>query len=72
MITTVHPSYFIENSYSNHTQEIKDSLVFVKVRDVCKTPSDLVGFLEKLFVDIKSEKKIKDFSIAKEIKGQAS
>lgn len=72
MITTVHPSYFIENSYSNHIQEIKDSLVFVKVRDVCKTPSDLVVFLEKMFADIKSEKKIKNFSISQEIKAGES
>ena len=38
------------------------------MRDVCKTPSDIVVLLEKLFADIKSEKKIKDFSISKEIK----
>ena len=72
MITTVHPSYVIENSYSNHAQEIKDFLVFVKVRDVCKTPSDIVVLLEKLFADIKSEKKIKDFSISKVIKAGES
>lgn len=68
MITTIHPTYFIENDNNIHAPEVDDALVFIKIREICKTPSDLVDFLEKLFTDIKNEKKIKDFSISKVIK----
>ena len=67
MITTKHPSYFIENDNSSCPPEITDSMVFIKLRDVCKDASELVTLLEGLFSDIKSEQRIKDFAISKQL-----
>lgn len=72
MITTVHPNYFIKAN-DMHIEEkfpenFSDSLIFLKIRDVCKTPSDVVSLIEKLFVDISKHKEIKDFTITKEIR----
>lgn len=68
MITTVHPSHFIKANNEQIEGKFSDSLIFLKIRDVCKTPSDVVSLIEKLFVDISKHKKIKDFTITKEIR----
>lgn len=67
LITTVHPRYFIEADNQHHPKEIRESMVFLKIRDICKTPSDVVDLMEKVFADIKSKKKIRDFAIAHEL-----
>jgi hypothetical protein len=38
----------------------------LKIRDICKSPADVVSLLEKVFNDIKQKHAIKDFAIAKE------
>ena len=68
LITTAHPRYFIEGSNQLHPKDIRDSMVFLKIRDICKTPGDVVDLLEKIFTDIKSRKKIRDFAIAHELR----
>lgn len=65
MITTLHPSYFINDT--NNTP--KDKFIFLKIKDICKQPQDVISLLEKLFNDIKKKKEIRDFQIAKEMKG---
>lgn len=65
LITTTHPSYFINNTYDTK-EELSDSLVFLKIKGICKTPADVISLLEKLFIDIKAKKSIEDFSIVKE------
>jgi hypothetical protein len=67
MITTLHPSYFYNNTEDKKTP--KDKFVFLKIRDICEQPQDVVSLLEKLFNDIKEKKEIKDFQIVKEVKG---
>ena len=68
LITTIHPKYFIESDNSKPTREISDSLVFLKIRDICKTPSETITLLEKIFKDCKEKKKIKDFTITRELR----
>lgn len=68
MITTVHPKYFMEADESSPNEEIKDSLIFLEIREVCKEPSDVIDLIEKIFRDIKEKRKIEDFSIARELR----
>mgnify|MGYP003351500514 FL=1 len=68
LITSVHPRYFIEADNEQHPKEIRESMVFLKIREICKTPGDVVDLLEKVFADIKSKKKIRDFAIAHELR----
>lgn len=68
LITTIHPSYFIESDNVDPPREIDEAMIFVKIRDVCKAPGDVVVLLEKLFTDIKKHKSIKDFTIAQELR----
>lgn len=42
--------------------------MLIPVRDYCKTATDVVGLVEKIFRDIESKKALDDFSIAKEIR----
>lgn len=76
LITTVHPQYFIDSHDTGPFEEppknqepiekIKDSLIFLKIRDICKSPNDVIVLLEKIFHDIKQKHAIKDFTIAQE------
>lgn len=68
MITTVHPKYFVEANEKRPESEITESLIFIKIRDVCKNPSDVVGLIEKIFIDIQQKKQISNFSIARELR----
>lgn len=68
LITTIHPKYFIDSDNSKPHHEISESLIFLKIRDICKTPDDVILLLIQLFDDIKLQKKIKDFSIAHELR----
>lgn len=71
MITTIHPKYFLEgNDRQILGGEIpEDKLVFIEVGKVCKTTTDVVKLIEKIFVDIKEKKEIKNFAVKKELKG---
>ncbi|QPS20111.1 hypothetical protein [Serratia plymuthica] len=68
MITTVHPKYFIEANNCKAESEIIDSLIFLKIRDICKQPSDVIDLIEKIFTDISDKKEIKNFVITKELR----
>lgn len=68
MITTVHPKYFIEANNKKVSSEINEPLIFIKIRDVCKQPNDVISLIEKIFNDIKDKKEIRDFSITNELR----
>jgi hypothetical protein len=68
LITTIHPSYFIDSNGKQPPNEISDSLIFLKIRELCKNPGDVVVLLEKIFGDIKERRKIKDFTIVREMR----
>ncbi|MDP5939178.1 hypothetical protein P3846_31670, partial [Pseudomonas aeruginosa] len=63
LITTIHPKYFIESDNSKPPREISESLIFLKIRDICNTPGDVITLLERVFKDVKEKKKIKDFPL---------
>lgn len=65
MITTLHPSYFLNNE--NRTPN--DKFIFLKIKEICKQPQDVIALLEKLFIDIEEKKEIKDFQVKKELTG---
>lgn len=67
LITTIHPNYLIESNSAEPPHEISDSLILLKIRDICKSPGDVIVLLEKISSDIKERKKIKDFTIAREL-----
>ncbi len=76
LITTVHPQYFIDSHDPWPFEEppedqepikaFEDSLIFLKIREICKSPNDVIVLLEKIFHDIKLKHAIKDFAIAHE------
>ena len=68
LITTVPPKYFIDSDNVNPCIDISESLIFLKIRDICKTPEDVITILEKIFRDIKERKQIKDFTITRELR----
>jgi len=68
MITTIHPKYFIEANENKPNSEISDSLIFLKIREVYKQPSDVVNLIEKIFTDISEKKEIQNFTVAKELR----
>ena len=66
LITTIHPDYFMKPYNSESFEEIQESLIFLKIRDICTNPTDVVNLLEKIFNDIKDRRAIKDFAVAQE------
>lgn len=68
MITTVHPKYFIEANEKEVESEITDSIIFIKIREVCKQPSDVIDLIEKIFADIEQKKEIANFTVARELR----
>lgn len=68
LITTIHPKYFEASNNTQPSVDITDSLIFLKIRDVCKSPEDVIVLLEKIFIDIKERKSIKDFTITRELR----
>lgn len=68
LITTIHPKYFVDSNNAKPPHEISDSLILLKIRDICKSPGDVIVLLEKMFSDIKERKSIKDFTIARELR----
>nr|WP_314754427.1 hypothetical protein [uncultured Prevotella sp.] len=71
MITTLHPKYFIDgdNKQIKGKNIPKDKFVFLEIRNICQHPHDVVALLEKIFQDIKDGKAIRNFRVAKELKG---
>jgi len=69
MITTLHPRYFKENNHAwRESGEIDDKLLLIPLKKCCKTTSDVVALIHKIFKDIEEKKELIDFSIQKEIK----
>lgn len=70
MITTIHPNYFVSRNDQRCEGEPipKDEIVFIRLRDTCKKPGDVLLMLEKIFDDIKDGKRQRDFQVAEEQK----
>ena len=67
MITTLHPQYFLSRDEKRSIGEPipKDKVIFLKISEICKSPSDVIKLIGKIFSDIKSKKAICDFAVTK-------
>ena len=69
MITTLHPRYFKESNHARRASgEIDDKLLLIPLKKCCKTTSDVVSLIHKIFKDIESKKELTAFAIQKEIR----
>lgn len=70
MITTIHPKYFVDrdNKQTKGEKIPNDSIIFLKIGEICKSPQDVVKLIEKIFKDIENKKEIKDFQVKAELK----
>ena len=77
LITNAHPAYFLENNqfFSGRRNilrvdnEYKDmKMILVPFKRFCKSTSDVISLIEKIFNDISKETGLADFQIAREMK----
>ena len=69
LITNRHPGKFQESFNSSGSQVEKNlKMILIPLKKVCSTTTELVSLIEKIFNDIKNQKDLDDFCIAKEIK----
>lgn len=74
LISNAHPSYFKENNdgYSHKRglyRESKDGeikLILIPLKRFCKTTTEVISLIEKLFFDIEAGLDLSEFKIAKE------
>lgn len=75
LITNAHPSYFFESNlgYRQRRGLYRESeggdikLILVPLKKFCKTTTEVVSLIEKLFIDIEAERDLSEFKIAKEV-----
>lgn len=73
LVTTLHPSYFQKvGGKRGLTNKFEDNLLLIPLKGLCKTSSDVVELIAKLFIDIKEKKKLADFSVRAKIEKQKS
>jgi hypothetical protein len=77
LITNKHPKYFLEQkrdfSGRKNTVRVDDEyetlkMILVPFRKLCKSTTDVVSIIEKIFSDISNQRDLKDFKVAKELK----
>lgn len=70
LVTTIHPKYFLErdNKQCRGEPTPEDKLIFLKLKDTCQQPSDVIVLIEKIFTDIKDKKEISNFQVARKQK----
>ncbi len=67
LLTTTHPQYFrVQRSHTD--RHLDDKLLLIPLRAACKSTSDVVTLIEKIFTDMKEKKGLPDFAITKELK----
>ena len=69
LITTRNPHEFRKKHFRNaFNSVIEDKMLLIPLRKFCKTSSDVVNLVNKLFQDIANKKRLTDFEIAEELK----
>ena len=69
LITNRHPGKFKECLARNEDPVERDlKMILIPLKKVCSTTTEVVTLIEKIFNDIKNQKDLDDFRIAKEIK----
>jgi len=67
LVTTIHPQHFqTQSSEVAHASD--DKLLLIPLREACKSTSEVVSLIEKVFKDIGDKKGLQDFAVAKELK----
>jgi hypothetical protein len=66
LITNRHPNEFRFRDSSNSIEDDL-KLIFIPLKKFCKTTTDVVTLVEKLFNDIRNKKDLNDFTISKEL-----
>ena len=68
LIANRHPLQFRENNIiqENNSNDLK--LILIPLKKFCKSTTDVVSLIEKIFSDIKAQKDLNDFKIHKEMK----
>ena len=67
LLTTMHPQRFRAQA-NEDSRVVDDKLLLIPLRTACKSTSDVVTLVEKIFMDIQKKKGLPDFAIAKELK----
>jgi hypothetical protein len=73
MISTIHPQKFNAEVPGYRFPKADkgaadENLILIPLKGVCKDSTEVVALIERIFRDISSQKPLKDFAIAKEIK----
>ena|ERR1039458_7575741 len=67
LLTTIHPHYF-RTQTDESPRSLDDKLLLIPLRAACKSTSDVVTLVEKMFKDVKEKKGLPDFAIAQELR----
>jgi len=69
LITNRHPSKFKESFSSREKENIENDLklILIPLKKFCKTTTEVIQIIEKVFGDIKENKDLYDFKISKEV-----
>jgi len=72
MITTTHPARFRDDNPGYRPKVEKrgyadERLIIIPLRNFCKTTTEVISLIERVFKDIASRSKLLDFAVAKEI-----
>ncbi len=69
LITTRHPQDFhLRPPVEDAQGQPDDRMLIIPLRSACKTTSEVVELIDKLFRDIRDRKTLGDFNVAKELK----
>ena len=70
LITNRHPSKFRESYENSRNGEIEKDLklILIPLKKFCKSTTDVVCLIEKVFNDIKSQKDLNNFRVGKEVR----
>jgi hypothetical protein len=69
LITTRHPSTFHESFETKKSKkESRDALLLLPLRKICKSSEDVVELIQRVFEDIKSQKRLSEFRAGKRMR----
>lgn len=69
LVTTRHPSTFRESfAQGRLAKESRDALLLLPLRKICKSSEDVVELIQRVFKDIKSQKRLSKFRAAKRMR----
>ena len=70
MVTSLHPEYFKEenNGHGRRGEEIRDKMLLIPLKEACNTTEDVISLIQSVFADIRGEKSVLSFKVAKELK----